>query len=279
MRSTYTAPIEASEKERFVPFLHELIDAAWAVIGEKFLTGVHVDDKSNGTPVTEADRGAECAMRALIESRFPAHGIFGEEYGVKESAAGAVRYRWILDPIDGTRSFITNSFLFGTLIALERDTGEGYRPILSSISHAAAGVRAVGTLEGSTLIVKNAIQSFERPLHVRPCSSIAEATFLTTSHWTTSEQKGDESIQQLINRAHLYRTMGDCFGYFAVASGGADIMIDPDLCYWDLAALVPVVEGAGGRITSMSGGNPFEELSAVCTAGDVHDEVLAILNG
>ena len=278
-RPIYTAPMSADEKERFVPFMHELIDAAWAVIGEKFLTGVHVDDKANGTPVTEADRGAELVMRALIEARFPEHGIFGEEYGVREADDGAVRYRWILDPIDGTRSFITNSFLFGTLVALERDAGEGYRPILSSISHAAAGVRAIGTREAGTLIVKNAVQSFERPLRVRPCASIADATLLATSHWTTGEQKGTESMQRLIDRAHLYRTMGDCFGYFAVASGGADIMVDPDLSYWDLAALVPVVEGAGGVITSATGGNPFEELSAVCTAGGVHDEVLAILKG
>ena len=76
----------------------------------------------------------------------------------------------------------------------------------------------------------------------------------------------------------MYRTMGDCFGYFAVASAGADIMIDPELCYWDVAALLPVVEGAGGVITSMTGGNPLKEINAVCTAGDIHGEVIALLN-
>lgn len=269
------------EKALFIPFLHELIDAAFDVIGEKFLTGIHVDDKANGTPVTEADKGAERVMRAMIERRFPEHGIFGEEYGIKEAAPavkGGVRYRWILDPVDGTRSFITNSFLFGTLIALERDAGEGFRPLISSVSHAAAGVRTIGTREHTVMKVKTASREFERELHVRPCCDLSEATLLTTSHWTTPEQKGDARMQKVIDAVKLYRTMGDCFGYFAVASGGADIMIDPDLCYWDVAALLPVVEGAGGVITSVTGGNPLTELSAVCTAGGaVHEKVLELL--
>lgn len=269
------------EKALFIPFLNELIDAAFGVIGEKFLTGIHVDDKANGTPVTEADKGAERVMRAMIEERFPEHGIFGEEYGIKEAAsavAGGVRYRWILDPVDGTRSFITNSFLFGTLIALERDTGEGFKPLISSVSHAAAGVRTIGTRERTMMRVKTASREFERELHVRPCGDLSEATLLTTSHWTTPEQKGDARMQKVIDAVKLYRTMGDCFGYFAVASGGADIMIDPDLCYWDVAALLPVVEGAGGVITSVTGGNPLTELSAVCTAGGtVHEKVLELL--
>ena len=279
MRQTYTMPATVQEKEEFIPFFHELIDAAFAVIGEKFLTGIHVDDKYNGTPVTEADKGAELAMRRLIGKRFPAHGIFGEEFGIKEGEEDeGVRYRWILDPIDGTRSFITNSFLFGTLIALERDDGAGFRPILSSISHPAARVRTIGTLSGTTLYYDNGLAPLVRPLKVRSCSKLADATLLATSHWSTDEQKGDERVQKLIDAVKLYRTFGDCFGYFAVASGGADIMIDPDLSYWDIAALLPVVEGAGGTLTSMTGGNPLKDLSAVCTAGGIHGEVIALLN-
>ena len=233
----------------------------------------------NGTPVTQADKQAEAVMRKLIEARYPKHGIFGEEFGIKESEeVDGVRYRWILDPIDGTRSFITNSFLFGTLIALERDDGAGFRPILSSVSHPAARVRTVGSLSGTTLYYDNGISPLVRPLHVRNCTQLSEATLLATSHWTTGEQKGDERIQKLIDVVKLYRTFGDCFGYFAVASGGADIMIDPDLSYWDIAALLPVVEGAGGTLTSMTGGNPLKDLSAVCTAGGIHGEVIALLN-
>lgn len=275
----YCAPLSEAEAERFTPFLFELLDASFGEIAPRFLRGIEVDDKDNGTPVTMADKCAEAAMRRLIEERFPEHGIFGEEYGIKDCAAGeGPRYRWILDPVDGTRSFIINSFLFGTLIALERDDGAGFRPILSSVSHPAARVRTIGSLAGTKLYWDNGLSPLVRDIRVRPCTALSDATLLATSHWTTSEQKGGPSIQKIIDAVKLYRTFGDCFGYFAVASGGADIMIDPDLSYWDVAALLPVVEGAGGTLTSVSGGNPLKELSAVCTAGGIHGEVIALLN-
>ncbi len=275
----YCAPLTQEEAERFTPFLFELLEASFEQIAPRFLQGIKVDDKANGTPVTQADKCAEAAMRKLIEERYPTHGIFGEEYGIKEGQeTEGVRYRWILDPVDGTRSFITNSFLFGTLVALERDDGAGFRPILSSVSHPAARVRTIGSLSGTQLYYDNGLKPMVRDLRVRPCDHLWQATLLTTSHWTTPEQKGDVRMQKIIDSVKLYRTFGDCFGYFAVASGGADIMIDPDLSYWDVAALLPVVEGAGGTLTSVSGGNPLTELSAVCTAGGIHGEVIALLN-
>ena len=275
----YCAPLTQEEAERFTPFLFELLEASFEQIAPSFLQGIKVDDKANGTPVTQADKCAEAAMRKLIEERYPTHGIFGEEYGIKEGQeTEGVRYRWILDPVDGTRSFITNSFLFGTLVALERDDGAGFRPILSSVSHPAARVRTIGSLSGTQLYYDNGLKPMVRDLRVRPCDHLSQATLLTTSHWTTPEQKGDVRMQKIIDSVKLYRTFGDCFGYFAVASGGADIMIDPDLSYWDVAALLPVVEGAGGTLTSVSGGNPLTELSAVCTAGGIHGEVIALLN-
>lgn len=275
----YCLPASQQEIDLFTPFVFELLEASFAEIAPRFLRGIEVDDKDNGTPVTQADKCAEAAMRKLIEEHFPKHGIFGEEFGIKEGEEDeGIRYRWILDPIDGTRSFITNSFLFGTLIALERDDGAGFRPILSSISHPAARVRTIGTLSGTTLYYDNGLTPLVRPLKVRSCSKLTDATLLATSHWSTDEQKGDERVQKLIDAVKLYRTFGDCFGYFAVASGGADIMIDPDLSYWDIAALLPVVEGAGGTLTSMTGGNPLKDLSAVCTAGGIHGEVIALLN-
>ncbi|MCG5030248.1 inositol monophosphatase [Mesosutterella sp. OilRF-GAM-744-9] len=273
----YTRNIGQEELRQFLPFLQELADAAAAEILPNFLTGIHVDEKSNHTPVTRADRGAEKAMRDLIEARFPAHGILGEEWGGKEPAEALPRYRWILDPIDGTRAFISNCFLFGNLIALERDDGEGFGPILSSIAFPAAGVRAIGWKNHAELRRGTGF-SQSVPMKVRPCSRLKEATLLVTSHWSTPEQVGDGRIQKLVDQAKLYRTWGDCFGYFAVASGGADIMIDPDLSYWDAAALIPVAEGAGGVITSTKGGNPLIDKSAVCTAGGLHREVLQILN-
>ena len=274
----YTRPISEKEMSEFLPFLHDLVRAAVAVIVPNFLSGIEVDEKSNHTPVTKADRGAEAAMRQMIEEKYPQHGVFGEELGIKEAAGAYPRYRWILDPIDGTRAFISNSFHFGNLVALERDDGNGFGPILSSIAFPAAGVRAVGWKGHAELHREGLGINSCRPMHVRPCEKLSDATFLVTSHWTTPEQVGDGHIQKLVDAAKLYRTWGDCFGYFAVASGGADIMIDPDLSYWDAAALIPVVEGAGGVITSAKGGNPLEDKSAVCTAGPLHETVLAALN-
>jgi myo-inositol-1(or 4)-monophosphatase len=112
---------------------------------------------------------------------------------------------------------------------------------------------------------------------VRACRELEDATVLATTHWSTGEQRAVASIDRLIRRAKLYRTWGDCFGYFALATAGADVMLDPTLAYWDVAAIVPVVEGAGGRVTSWRGGNPLEDPSLIATAGALHDEILRIV--
>jgi len=131
----YSAPLDAAEEREFVPFVHELVATAFAAIQPLFLCGIEVALKADESPVTLADRLAEERMRSAIARRFPAHGILGEEFGERPGGA----YRWVLDPIDGTRAFISNCFLFGTLIALERDDGSGYRPVLGCIAHAVAG--------------------------------------------------------------------------------------------------------------------------------------------
>ncbi len=267
----FSAPLHASERREFVQFMHLLIGTAFAVIRPLFLSGVTVAAKADASPVTAADRGAEAAMRREIECRYPAHGIVGEEYGEK---AGR-RYRWILDPIDGTRAFISNCFLFGTLIALERDDGAGFAPILGAIAHPAAGMALIGHRGGTRLY---AADGSERAVRVRRRERIEDATVLATTHWETGEQQGGGGIAALVRRARLYRTWGDCFGYFALATGGADVMLDPTLAYWDVAAIVPVVEGAGGRVSSFGGGSPLGELSLVATAGPLHDAVLRLLS-
>ncbi len=269
---TYTAPAEAAELHEFVPFVHALIRCAAGVIRPLFLSGAKVDIKSDASPVTRADRGAEEAMRALIERHYPGHGILGEEFGEKRGG----RYRWVLDPVDGTRAFITNCFLFGTLIALERDDGAGFRPLLGAIAHPAAGVALIGH-RGECRLFRD--DGAERVARVRACMRIEDATVLATTHWSTGEQAGGPTVEALIRRAKLYRTWGDCFGYFALATGGADVMLDPSLAYWDVAAIVPVVEGAGGRVSGWDGGDPLARPSLIATAGPLHDEVLAVLRG
>jgi histidinol phosphatase-like enzyme (inositol monophosphatase family) len=270
----YSELLSAAEQREFVPFVHELIAIAFATIRPLFLSGATVSTKSDASPVTLADRNAEAAMRRLIERRYPEHAIVGEEHGVKEGR----HYRWVLDPIDGTRAFITNCFLFGTLIALERWERDVYRPVLGVIGHPAAGVALIGHLNGTTLYASD---GSSRPVRVRRCERLEDATVLATSHWTSNEQPTPHSarIEEIVKRAKLYRTWGDCFGYFALATGAADLMLDPVLGYWDVAAIVPVIEGAAGVVSSCSGGDPLAQLSLIASAGTLHPIVLSLLSG
>jgi myo-inositol-1(or 4)-monophosphatase len=272
----HSAVLSAREEREFVPFVHELIGCAFATIAPLFLAELAVESKADATPVTRADRGAEAALRARIGARYPAHGVFGEEFGETPARAGGVRYRWILDPIDGTRAFIHNCFLFGTLIALERDAGSGYRPVLGCIAHAAAGVALIGHLGGTTLYRSDGSL---RAARVRATRPLAQATVLTTTPPGSAEQGGVAATARVTQRAALARTWGDCFGYFSLATGGADAMLDPQLSYWDIAAVLPVVEGAGGRVSSWSGGDPLQELSLIASTGALHAEILAVLGG
>ncbi|HEU0200579.1 MAG TPA: inositol monophosphatase family protein [Burkholderiaceae bacterium] len=281
MSTTYhSAPAIPDECREFVPFFRVLIRRASDVIRPLFMSGTAVITKSDATPVTLADRGAEEAMRREIERTYPAHGILGEEYGEKPARGTEdTRYRWVLDPVDGTKAFISNCFLFGTLIALERDDGEGFRPIFGAIAHPAAGVALIGR-QGETRLYS--ADGSERVVRVRPCRRLEDATVLASSHWESQEQRIEgataEALAAVMRRAKLYRTWGDCFGYFALATGGADVMLDPVLAYWDVAALVPVIEGAGGRLTSWTGGDPLAQPSAIATAGPLHAELLTLLN-
>ena len=269
----YSALLSAAEQREFVPFVHELIATVFATIRPLFLSGAAVSTKSDASPVTLADRNAEAAMRRLIEQRYPEHAIVGEEHGVKDGR----HYRWVLDPIDGTRAFITNCFLFGTLIALERWEHDTYRPVLGVIGHPAAGVALIGHLHGTTLYASDG--SSQR-VQVRRCEQLEDATVLATSHWTSNEQPASHGarIEKIVKRAKMYRTWGDCFGYFALATGAADLMLDPKLEYYDVAAIVPVVEGAGGVVSSWSGGDPLAELSLIASAGALHPIVLSLLS-
>jgi len=266
----YCAPLESREEREFVPFMHELIGRAFAVIEPLFLSGIGVETKADATPVTMADRSAEAALRQQIGARYPGHGIVGEEFG----EAPGRHYRWILDPIDGTRAFVHNCFLFGTLIALERDDGAGFRPVLGCIAHAAAGVALIGHGGATTLYRRDGSQ---RAARVRTPRPLAQSTVLTSSPPGSAEQGSAAGTAQVTRSAALARTWGDCFGYFSLATGGADAMLDPELSYWDIAAVLPVIEGAGGRVSSWSGGDPLQHGSLIASTGPLHEEILAIL--
>jgi myo-inositol-1(or 4)-monophosphatase len=137
-------------------------------------------------------------------------------------------------------------------------------------------VALIGHAAGTRLY---AADGSHRRARVRPCRRLRDATVLATTHWSTGEQAGGRRVERLVRAARLYRTWGDCFGYFALATGAADVMLDPTLSYWDVAAIVPVVEGAGGRVSGWTGGDPLRRPSLVASAGPLHAEVLALLHG
>jgi histidinol phosphatase-like enzyme (inositol monophosphatase family) len=263
----FSAIPDAAERAAFIPFARELAAVAAAVIRPHHLAMVAVETKGDATPVTIADRRAEEVMRALIMQRHPDHGILGEEFGEHQPGS---RYTWVLDPIDGTKSFVANTFVFGTLIALLR---EG-RPLLGVIASPLTGHVLLGTGDGAWL--------GERPVSVRTCAGIEAATVLTTDPHAVGRYQDGEAFDALTRRARLYRTWGDCHGYFLVATGGADLMVDPVVNPWDIMALVPVVEGAGGRITDWQGGDPVAGQSLVATGASAdpnwHASVIAALN-
>jgi myo-inositol-1(or 4)-monophosphatase len=149
--------------------------------------------------------------------------------------------------------------------------------VLGVISHAAAGLTLIGHGDRCTL---HSADGSARQANVRRCDNLTDATVLATTHWSTGEQRAanSERIEQIVRVARLYRTWGDCFGYFALATGGADLMLDPVLAHWDVAAIVPVVEAAGGVVTSWRGDDPVTEPSLIASAGGIHDVVLQLLH-
>jgi fructose-1,6-bisphosphatase/inositol monophosphatase family enzyme len=236
-------------------------------------TPARIDYKVGGSPVTEADLAVDAFLKAELGGAFPDAAWLSEE--TEDDASRLSRSRLlIVDPIDGTRAFIGNCFLFGSLIALERDDGTGFVPVLGCIAHCAAGTALIGHRGGTTLFCADARQ---RPVNVRECNRLSDATVLSSSSWVGREQNEAAGIEAVARAAGMYRTWGDCFGYFSLATGGSDVMLDPQLEYWDVSAVVPVVEGAGGRVSSWRGGDPLRDLSLIATAGEVHDEVLRLI--
>lgn len=255
--------LSPSEHSALIDFITLLADESGAIIRRYFRSGYTVDSKSDETPVTIADRQAEERMRELIRQHFPAHGILGEEYGHHQPDAP---FQWVLDPIDGTKNFISHGYLFGTLIALVHEKkallGAIHQPILQDL--------LIG--DGDTAWLNG------DPVQVRDCPSIDDAVFLTTDHYNVANFHNGPAFEQVAQRAALYRTWGDCHGYYLVAVGGADVMTDPVMNFWDRAALVPIIEGAGGRITDWQGGDPLYGNGVIASGGSIHDELIQLLN-
>ena len=246
-------------------FLPELTAASGDFIRPFFTNpDLAIETKADATPVTAADRGAEAVLRQLIHAKFPAHGIIGEEHGSENADAEFV---WVLDPIDGTKSFITGVPLWGTLIALLHDG----QPVLGCIHQPILGQLMIGDGQATTLN--------SRAVRTRCTTRIEDAVFLTSDPLNPGRHQDAAKFDALIRRAKLVRTWGDCYGYLLVAAGLADIMTDPIMNPWDIAALVPIIRGAGGVITDWQGNTPYPAESTVAAATpELHAAVLAGLN-
>jgi myo-inositol-1(or 4)-monophosphatase len=253
----------------FSAFIDRLASASGDTILAFFRTALSIETKNAGReldPVTEADRAAEAVMRRLIKANFPQHGIVGEEFGAENTDA---EYVWVLDPIDGTKSFVSGLPIWGTLIALVHRGvpafGTMHQPYLRERFSGDGGAAFFATPAG------------RRALAVRACKALAEATLFTTSPLLMNE--ADRARFGRVEReVRLSRYGGDCYAYCMLAAGHIDLVIETELKPYDIAALVPIVTGAGGIITTWEGA-PAHHGGRIVAAGDrrVHEAAMALL--
>ena len=259
----------------FEPFVAELANVAGEAILPFFRTALQAQDK-NGRgsfdPVTEADRAAETAMRSLILSTFPAHGIVGEEFDDHQPDA---EYVWVLDPIDGTKSFISGFPTWGTLVALEHHGVPVYGVMHQPFTREKFfGDNARATWSGRNLHGTEIVHH----LRSRACATLADATVMTTSPMLL-EPEGRARFEAIAAEARLTRFGGDCYSYCMVAAGHVDLVVESGLKPYDIAALIPIIKGAGGVVTTWTGEDAAGGGSVVA-AGDprLHEAALKVLS-
>ncbi len=227
-----------------------------------------VERKGDDSPVTAADRAAEEHLRSRIAEHFHNDGILGEEFPERPGSSG---FRWILDPIDGTKSFIHGVPLYSTLVAVERD-GEPLLGVIRIPALDEAVYAAVG--KGAWYVTGDRAPV---PARVSSVASLAEGLFVTSEVESFDEINRRDAYDHLQQDTRLSRTWGDAYGYLMVATGRAEIMVDPIINLWDVAAVKPVVEEAGGQFTDWQGRATVHSGQAAATNGLVHRDVLAIL--
>jgi myo-inositol-1(or 4)-monophosphatase len=253
MKQTYTAK----------QFITEVLPGVQKIILAHYKKDFDVEFKSDQSPVTIADREVEEFIKSSVIKRFPDHGIIGEESGNYNESA---EYKWIVDPIDGTKSFVAGVPLFGTLIALVHNNN----PVLGCIYLPVSGDTVIG--DGKETFINN------KPVRILPQIKIEESVILTTDYKDFSKYKPRAGFDKLINKCRISRTWGDCYGYYLLVSGKAHVMIDPAMSIWDKMALIPVIRGAGGTITDFYGNAPEDGDGIVASIPGLHEEVISILN-
>lgn len=232
-----------------------------------------IERKGDGSPVTQADRASEQLLRERIAERFPADGIVGEEFGETPGTSG---FQWILDPIDGTKSFISGVPLYTTLVAVLAENqpalGVIYAPAVDEMVYAARG-------QGCWHTVGN---SEPKRCQVSQVAQLEEAVFCTTcvpSFTLDRKVDGRPVFDRLANACRISRTWGDAFGYLLVATGRIEIMVDPIMHLWDAAALQPIIEEAGGRFFDWQGRASVHSGESIATNAALADTVLRMVRG
>ena len=250
----------------YIELAEKLADIARPIVTNYFRSNIKILDKENLTPVTAADREAETAIRIVLESECPKHGILGEEFGSHNLDA---EYVWIIDPIDGTKAFVTGKPLFGTLIALCKNGS----PVLGIIDQPILKERWIGAIGHPTTHNGNLIST-------RACKSIGDAWLSATSP-DMFKGKHETAFKQLAGKVKFSLYGGDCYSYGLLASGFSDIICEATMQPYDYCALVPIIEGAGGKISNWAG-EPLKISSdgTVLATGDatLHEIAIEILS-
>ena len=248
--------------EELLEFATEAAWQAGRITLGHFQTGIAVETKADDTPVTGADKNAETVLRGMIKARYPNDGIIGEEHGEE---AGTTGRKWILDPIDGTKAFVAGVPLYGNLIGVEiggeMAVGVCNLPGLNEMTSAAKGLGCWWN---------------GKRCHVSDTERVEDALVIVTEQKLFDEYKPGKA-DALIEKARLVRGWGDCYGYVMVATGRADVMLDPIMAVWDSAALAPIIEEAGGTFTDWKGKATIWEDEAVATNGKLFDEVMEMI--
>ncbi len=246
--------------KELLEFARTVAEKGGAKTLEYFRNGVEIDHKTDDSPVTVADRQAELVMREIITEKFPDHGIIGEEFGKTNEDSDI---QWILDPIDGTISFIhgipTYTTLIGITIKDEPVIGIIHAPALGEMTYAATGLGAFHNNE---------------PCKVRKCNRIEDASFITTDLEHIHKHNFTEAFDALLETTKYHRTWGDAYGHSLVATGRADIMFDPILKVWDAAALLPVIKESGGVFCTVSGEEDIYGGNGISVHPDLKEAVL-----
>lgn len=266
--------MKEQEKKELEKRLNFAVGMAFAA-GENTLkyfqkNNFEVEVKTDATPVTVADKETEKLMREMIQLQFPDDEILGEEMETKSGTSG---YGWILDPIDGTKAFVHGTPLYGVLVGVtfhgDAVAGVIRMPALHECVYAARGFGAWYQKDDEEPV----------PAHVSEAETLADSLVLTTEEKTLYQTGRYESWKRLMLGARLARNWGDCYGYLLVATGRAEVMVDPEMSVWDTAALMPIILEAGGTFTDWKNEPSFTSGDSIATNGRVHEEVMRVIRG